>query len=292
MTRKRLFLFGGIVLALILVPTVIPYLIGHVSLPSWAYVIYVFLVLVNAGAYLVNRCVLIDRFLIRGRIRAFLLWNLLALAVASVLELLALDLAGRAVVGGVRVSEILDLGTQISQKTMVGILYIIVVITAVAVSLSDEWRLAAFRYNEASRENEKLGKELDKMQDMVEAMQQRGDARSVDSISVKIDLMTTRIRLSDLLYVKAEGDYVALHLSDGTSPMTLMTLKTLEKQLPFDRFCRVHRSWIVNVDKVRGLKGGTILIDGPSPASIPLSDSCKAAFFELLSHRSILLRTE
>ena len=36
--------------------------------------------------------------------------------------------------------------------------------------------------------------------------------------------------------------------------MTLMTLKALEKQLPYDRFCRTHRSWIVNVDKVRGIR--------------------------------------
>jgi hypothetical protein len=43
------------------------------------------------------------------------------------------------------------------------------------------------------------------------------------------------------------------------------------------------------VDKVHGIRDGKILVDGNV---IPLSDSCKAAFFELLSHKSIFLKAE
>ena len=101
--------------------------------------------------------------------------------------------------------------------------------------------------------------------------------------------MMTKVPLDDILYVKADGDYIVIHKADGKTLMTLMTLKSLEKQLPFDRFCRTHRSWIVNVDKARGIRDGKILV---GDAVIPLSDSCKAAFFELLSHKSILLKAE
>ena len=97
------------------------------------------------------------------------------------------------------------------------------------------------------------------------------------------------IMMDDILYVKADGDYIVIHKADGKTLMTLMTLKSLEKQLPFDRFCRTHRSWIVNVDKARGIRDGKILV---GDAVIPLSDSCKAAFFELLSHKSIFLKAE
>lgn len=76
--------------------------------------------------------------------------------------------------------------------------------------------------------------------------------------------MMTKVMLDDVVCVKADGDYVVIHKSDGSTLMTLMTLKSLEKQVPSDRFCRVHRSWIVNIDKVRGLRGGKILVALPA----------------------------
>ena len=76
MTRKRTILFLSILLALLLVPTVLPYLIGHLLLPFWAYLLYAFILLVNAGIYLANRLWLIDRFFIQGRVGAFSAWNL------------------------------------------------------------------------------------------------------------------------------------------------------------------------------------------------------------------------
>ena len=293
MTRKRTILFLGILLALLLVPTVLPYLIGHLLLPFWAYLLYAFILLVNAGIYLVNRLWLIDRFFIQGRVGAFSAWNLLLLLVAFALEILVLDLSGRATVGeGVTVSSVLDIGTVISQRVFVpvlGFLVVLMVLIALAVALSDEWRLAAFKYREAQQRNERLGRDIDSLKGQVDALRRREAAPAADSIAVKVDLVMTKVLLDDILYVKADGDYIVIHKADGKTLMTLMTLKTLEKQLPYDRFCRTHRSWIVNADKVRGIRDGKILV---ADAVIPLSDSCKAAFFELLSHKSIVLRAE
>ena len=290
MTRKRTILFLGILLALLLVPTVLPYLIGHLLLPFWAYLLYAFILLVNAGIYLANRLWLIDRFFIQGRVGAFSAWNLALLLAGVVLEILVLDLSGRATVGeGVTVSSVLGIGTVISQRVFVPVLGFLMVLIALAVALSDEWRLAAFKYREAQQRNERLGRDIDSLKGQVDALRRREAAPAADSISVKVDLMMTKVPLDDILYVKADGDYIVIHKADGKTLMTLMTLKSLEKQLPFDRFCRTHRSWIVNVDKARGIRDGKILV---GDAVIPLSDSCKAAFFELLSHKSIFLKAE
>ena len=290
MTRKRTILFLGILLALLLVPTVLPYLIGHLLLPFWAYLLYAFFLLVNAGIYLVNRLWLIDRFFIQGRVGAFSAWNLLLLLAGVVLEILVLDLSGGATVGeGVTVSSVLGIGTVISQRVFVPVLGFLMVLIALAVALSDEWRLAAFKYREAQQRNERLGRDIDSLKGQVDALRRREAAPAADSIAVKVDLVMTKVPLDDIVYVKADGDYIVIHKADGKTLMTLMTLKTLEKQLPYDRFCRTHRSWIVNVDKVRGIRDGKILV---ADAVIPLSDSCKAAFFELLSHKSIVLRAE
>ena len=290
MTRKRTILFLGILLALLLVPTVLPYLIGHLLLPFWAYLLYALILLVNAGIYLANRLWLIDRFFIQGRPGAFSAWNLALLLAGAVLEILVLDLSGRATVGkGITVSSVLDTGTVVSQRVFVPVLGFLMVLIALAVALSDEWRLAAFKYREAQQRNERLGRDIDSLKGQVDALRRREAAPAADSISVKVDLMMTKVPLDDILYVKADGDYIVIHKADGKTLMTLMTLKSLEKQLPFDRFCRTHRSWIVNVDKARGIRDGKILV---GDAVIPLSDSCKAAFFELLSHKSIFLKAE
>ena len=290
MTRKRTILFLGILLALLLIPTVLPYLIGHLLLPFWAYLLYAFILLVNAGIYLANRLWLIDRFFIQGRVGAFSAWNLALLLAGGVLEILVLDLSGRAALGeGLTVSNVLDIGTKVSQRVFVPVLGFLMVLIALAVALSDEWRLAAFKYREAQQRNERLGRDIDSLKGQVDALRRRETAPSADSIAVKVDLVMTKVPLDDILYVKADGDYIVIHKADGKTLMTLMTLKALEKQLPYDRFCRTHRSWIVNADKVRGIRDGKILV---ADAVIPLSDSCKAAFFELLSHKSIFLKAE
>lgn len=110
MTRKRTILFLGILLALLLVPTVLPYLIGQLLLPFWVYLLYAFFLLVNAGIYLANRLFLIDRFFLKGRLGAFAVWNLVLVLASVVLELLVMDLSDRAPIGdGVAVSSVLDM---------------------------------------------------------------------------------------------------------------------------------------------------------------------------------------
>lgn len=288
MSRERKLIFLGVVGALLIVPSILPYLIGGVVLPWWALALYAGLVLVNASVYLVFRCVLIDRFLIPGRKWAFLGWALLVLAVASLVQISALGGSEKARIDGeITVGDFLGFGVVLSQKTMAVMLALFTALLALGVSLSDQWRRAAFRYHQAERDNQALTRNLDELKGRVEALQR--PAAQPESISVKIDLVMTQIRLEDILFIKSDGDYIVLHLSDGRAPMVLMTLKAMEKQLPFDRFCRIHRSYLVNLSKVRGMKGGKILV---GQEALPLSDSCKAAFFELLSHKSIVLKTE
>lgn len=287
MSRKRLILFFFILLALLVVPTTLPYLLGHLVLPWWAYVFYAVIILVNAGIYLVQRCVLIDRYLVQGRIGMYVLLSLALLVLGLGLQYLAHSIFGRFDIGdGTTVNDYLGFSATISQLTLMSVLQLVTTFVALAVDLSDEWRRAAFRYHEAKKHNKALARDVQEMKAQVDSM--KGAGKPAESISVKIDLMKKQLRFEDILYVQSDGDYIVFHLADGTKPMVLMTLKTLEKQLPFSRFCRIHRSYLVNMDKVDGLKDGKVYVTGHP---FPLSDSYKAGFLEILSHKSIILRT-
>jgi hypothetical protein len=285
MSRKRLIIFLGVLLALLILPTTLPYILGHLVLPWWAFVFYAIIILVNAGIYLVQRCVLIDRYFVQGRIGTYVLLSLAVFIIGLGLQYLAHSVFGRFDIGdGTTVNDYLGFNATIAQLTLMSVLQLVTTFIALAVGMSDEWRLAAFRFHEAEKSNRSLERDVEKLRGQVDALKR--PAPQIDSITVKIDLMKRQLRLDEILYVKSDGDYIVIHLSDGQAPMVLMTLKTLEKQLPYSQFCRIHRSYLVNVEKVDGMKGGKVLIAGEA---LPLSDSCKAAFFELLSHKSITL---
>lgn len=105
------------------------------------------------------------------------------------------------------------------------------------------------------------------------------------SIIVKADYKQLQIALDEILYIEGVGDYVKIHTADGTRPViTQMSMKTAEERLPADRFVRVHRSYIVNMDRIRTIERGRIVF---GKEYIPVSDSYKERFAELLKLRSL-----
>lgn len=80
-----------------------------------------------------------------------------------------------------------------------------------------------------------------------------GPASGAQTLTVRSGTATVRVRVSEVRWIEAAGDYVTLHLAD-THHLLSERLKTLEKRLDADQFVRVHRSAIVNVDAVRKLR--------------------------------------
>lgn len=89
-----------------------------------------------------------------------------------------------------------------------------------------------------------------------------------ETMTIKSGYDLHKVRYSDILFIESDSEYVHYHLPDRKI-MSNQSLKSLEKILPNTQFMRVHRSFIVNKQKVDALKGGYILI---SDAKIPVSD--------------------
>lgn len=106
----------------------------------------------------------------------------------------------------------------------------------------------------------------------------------IQSIFVKSDYKLVQIELKNLLYVEGLKDYIKIYEEDKQRPvLTLMSMKAMEELLPTSRFLRVHRSYIVNKEKIRIVDRGRIVF---GKTFIPISDSYKQAFQEFLEKRS------
>ena len=70
-----------------------------------------------------------------------------------------------------------------------------------------------------------------------------------DFIFIKSNLKNFKIFISRIRWVEAFGDYIKLFTEDETH-LVLSTMKSFESELPVDKFMRVHKSYIVNIDKV------------------------------------------
>lgn len=95
----------------------------------------------------------------------------------------------------------------------------------------------------------------------------------------RVNNQLIRINYGDILYIQAYGDYVVLHTPGKKHPVHY-TLKAVEDRLPNTLFARVHRSYIVAVDKVNSLEDNSILI---GKDLIPLSENYKAAFLKKMN---------
>lgn len=72
-----------------------------------------------------------------------------------------------------------------------------------------------------------------------------------DYIFLKSEYHQLKINLSDIIYIEGLKDYVKVYLSTEARPiLSLTSLKKLEEKLPPDRFMRIHRSFIVALDKI------------------------------------------
>ncbi len=97
---------------------------------------------------------------------------------------------------------------------------------------------------------------------------------------LKSDYKIKRINFDDILYIEGLKDYVKVYTRSYPKPvLSLTSLKLLESKLPSGKFMRVHRSFIVNLEKIDTIERSRIVFD---KTYIPVSDQYKEKFQEYL----------
>lgn len=105
-----------------------------------------------------------------------------------------------------------------------------------------------------------------------------------DYLFVKTSLKLEKIRFNDMRFIEGVENYVAIYTSDGKI-ITHTTLRTILQKLPPERFVQVHKSYLVNIDKIDSIEGNLF---GIGKNKIPLSRTYKEAALEIILKNKLL----
>jgi two-component system LytT family response regulator len=102
-------------------------------------------------------------------------------------------------------------------------------------------------------------------------------------IFVKTENRLEKIMLSDIVYIEGMRDYRRIHTTNkNIKVMTLQNFSEFETLIPSSVVCRVHKSFMVSLDKIISIERSRIKI---SDQLIPISETYKEAFFQLINSR-------
>ena len=105
---------------------------------------------------------------------------------------------------------------------------------------------------------------------------QDGDPWADEVLFVREGDDLVRVRLADIQYVEAKGDYMLVQTASGRH-MVHATMKKIEERLPAGAFVRVHRSYLVRIDQVERIEGDRLLIGG---TQIPVGPTYRETLLE------------
>ena len=101
-------------------------------------------------------------------------------------------------------------------------------------------------------------------------------AETDDTLFLKTDYRIVKVNIPDIRYVEAMSEYLKVWIEGEAKPIiTLLSMKKMEERLP-DNFMRVHRSYIINLDKIQEVNKNRVIMD--TDTYLPIGDLYKDAF--------------
>ncbi len=114
---------------------------------------------------------------------------------------------------------------------------------------------------------------IEKARQIVESGREEMQWSEDEFIFIRDSCIVRRLKLEEILYAEAMGDYVKLHTAQRFFAVHA-SLRLLEERLPGTRFIRIHRSYMVAVDKIDTLQDGAVMISGKP---LPVADAYRKA---------------
>lgn len=113
------------------------------------------------------------------------------------------------------------------------------------------------------------------------------EADGPDFFFVKADKKLVKVKFDDIIYIEGLKDYVIIRMDDSRV-ITLQTMKSLEEKLPSEIFRRIHRSYIVNLDRINAVVGNMIEVTEKGKAKhLPIGKNYREELLALINQNRI-----
>jgi two-component system, LytTR family, response regulator len=118
---------------------------------------------------------------------------------------------------------------------------------------------------------ERFKKAVNKAVEIQQARTQPSQSVPDDSIFVRSEYKMVKVPLAGVDYIEGLEDYIKIHIANSRPVLTLMTMKSFLEKLPADSFLRIHRSYIVSLNKINAVANKKVMLKNGSV--LPVSDS-------------------
>lgn len=98
--------------------------------------------------------------------------------------------------------------------------------------------------------------------------------QQADFLFIKSNKKSVKVNFSEILYIEGLGDYIKIHLHD-TKLVTNLSMKKIINLLPTKQFCRIHKSFIISVDKIESVEGNMVSVN---KNKLPIGNSYRQDF--------------
>lgn len=120
-----------------------------------------------------------------------------------------------------------------------------------------------------------------------EATGSEAESEGPDFIFVKADKKLVKINYDEILYIEGLKDYVIIRMEKGRV-ITLQTMKSLEEKLPLAKFKRIHRSYIVNIDKINAIVGNMVEVMEKGKAQhLPIGKNYRDELLDIINQNRL-----
>ena len=147
---------------------------------------------------------------------------------------------------------------------------IIIFITAYKNFAFEGFELEALDYLLKPIDARRFAKAVEKAIDYYKYKNASPEGKHDNSLYVYSEYRMVKINLDDIEYIESMQDYIKIHVRNAKTILTLMPLKKVLEKLPANKFQRIHRSFIVAVDKINSIHNRKVQL---ADAELPVSES-------------------